>query len=120
MNRRRFLRNSAFGMIGGVGCAGIAAGVTAPRRILVKAAKFQNTPGEIRLRQGKAVVFVLTADNFPHGFSLPDFKMRMDFVPGKLVELNFTADKLGRFHFLCDNFCGEGHDMMSGWLLVGE
>ena len=40
MNRRRFLRNSAFGMIGGVGCAGIAAGVTAPRRILVKAAKF--------------------------------------------------------------------------------
>lgn len=120
MNRRRFLLYSAFGVIGGMACARLAMGVAAPRRILVKAAKFQFTPGEIRLRKGEAVVFVLAAEDFPHGFSLPDFKTRMDFLPGKTVELNFTADKPGRFHFLCDNFCGEGHDMMSGWLIVSE
>jgi heme/copper-type cytochrome/quinol oxidase subunit 2 len=26
----------------------------------------------------------------------------------------------GRFHCLCDNFCGDGHDRMSGLLIVRE
>ena len=28
--------------------------------------------------------------------------------------------KAGKFHFLCDNFCGAGHDEMSGFLIVEE
>jgi heme/copper-type cytochrome/quinol oxidase subunit 2 len=24
----------------------------------------------------------------------------------------------GRYHYLCDNFCGDGHDRMSGILIV--
>ena len=120
MNRRRFIRHATFGVVGGMACATFAVGLAAPRRILVKAAKFEFTPNEILLRKGESVVFVLTATDFPHGFSLPDFKVRADFFPGKTVELNFTPDKSGRFHLLCDNFCGEGHDMMSGWLVVTE
>ena len=60
------------------------------------------------------------AVDFPHGFGLPDFGLRVDQVPGKVVELAFTPDKAGRFHMLCDNFCGEGHDKMSGWLVVSD
>ena len=29
-------------------------------------------------------------------------------------------DRAGRFVFLCDNFCGEGHDRMTGFLVVEE
>jgi cytochrome c oxidase subunit 2 len=36
------------------------------------------------------------------------------------VEVTFTPDRAGRFVFLCDNFCGEGHDRMTGFLLVLE
>ena len=97
-----------------------AVSVAAARRIFVKAAKFEFTPNEIRLRKNEPVTFVLTAEDFRHGFSLPDFKLRADFLPGKNTELNFTADKSGHFHFLCDNFCGEGHDMMSGWRIVSD
>ena len=46
--------------------------------------------------------------------------MRVDLVPGKTVELTFTPDRAGRFVFLCDNFCGEGHDRMTGFLVVTE
>lgn len=123
MRRRRFLHVVASGALGVIGSGAfgtLAVGLTAPRRIPVKAAKFAFTPSEIRVRKGEPVVFVLTADDFPHGFNLPDFKVRTDFFPGKSVDLNFTADKSGRFHLLCDNFCGEGHDMMSGWMVVSE
>lgn len=119
--RRQFLRRVALGVTASVGGGALlAANSPAPRRIAVKAQKFVFSPSEIRVRKGEAVTFVLSAEDFPHGFSLPDFKLRRDFVPGKPAELNFTADKVGKFHFLCDNFCGEGHDMMSGWLIVSE
>jgi cytochrome c oxidase subunit 2 len=100
------------------GAAAIAAGEGGRRRIEVRAQKFEFTPKEIRLKKGEPVTFVLRAEDFPHGFSLPDFKLRRDFVPGMTVEFDFAADKTGKFHFLCDNFCGEGHDTMSGWLFV--
>ena len=34
--------------------------------------------------------------------------------------LRFTADKAGRFDFLCDVFCGDGHEDMSGTLIVDD
>ena len=120
MNRRRFMKWSAIGTLAGIGSTLPGVGAAAPRRIPVKATKFEFTPAEIRLRKGEPVVFELSAEDFPHGFSLPDFKVRRDFVPGKTLEFAFAADRSGRFPFLCDNFCGDGHDNMSGWLIVSE
>jgi cytochrome c oxidase subunit 2 len=117
LRRRRFL------LIAGAGLLASAAGLIAaeegkPRRIAVSAKKFEFSPNEIRLKKGERVVFELTALDFPHGFSVPDFGVRRDFLPGQVIELAFTADRAGRFQFLCDNFCGEGHDGMSGFLVV--
>ena len=105
-------------LLGAVGAyRAIAAG---PERILVSAAKFEFRAAEIRVRKGRPVTLVLSSADFPHGFSIPDFGARVDLVPGKTVELTFTPDRSGRFVFLCDNFCGEGHDRMSGFLVVTE
>jgi cytochrome c oxidase subunit 2 len=52
------------------------------------------------------------------GFSLPDFQTRADIVPGKVTRLRFTPDKAGSFTFLCDIFCGSGHETMNGTLNV--
>ena len=71
-----------------------------------------------RLKKGKPVTFALTTSDFVHGFNVPDFNVRADLIPGKTVEVTFTPDRAGRFAFLCDNFCGEGHDRMSGFLVV--
>lgn len=89
-------------------------------RIAVDARKFEFGPKEIRVRKGQRVTFVLTSPDFVHGFSVPDFNVRADGIPGKTVEITFVADKAGKFIYLCDNFCGEGHDKMTGFLIVTE
>ena len=54
------------------------------------------------------------------GFNLPDFGVRADIVPGKTTRLRLVPDKLGTFIFLCDVFCGSGHEEMNGKLTVVE
>ena len=100
--------------------APLAIGDPAPRRIPVVAAKFDFDKREIRVRKGEAVTLVLTSPDFVHGFSVPDLDARIDLVPGRTVELALKPQRTGRFAFLCDNFCGEGHDRMTGFLVVEE
>jgi len=90
------------------------------QRVAITAAKFEFSAHEIRVRKGQPVTLVLTASDFAHGFDLPDFNVRADLVPGKAVTVTFTPDRAGRFVFLCDNFCGDGHDVMSGLLIVTD
>ena len=116
-SRRRFLCAAA-GTLATL--AGYAAGQAAPRRIELVARKFEFTPAEISVAVGHPVTLVIRTLDFAHGFSMPDFSVRADCVPGRDVEISFTPDKVGRFGFVCDNFCGEGHDEMSGLLVVTE
>ncbi|GJJ02113.1 cytochrome-c oxidase [Duganella rhizosphaerae] len=88
------------------------------RVIKIEARKFRYAPNVIELKKGEAVVLELTALDFPHGFSLPDFKIRADLVIGKPVRVKLKPEEAGQFGFLCDNFCGSGHEEMSGTLIV--
>jgi len=100
---------------------GLAAGAIAqaqPRVIKVSAKRFTFTPSVIPLRKGEPVVLELTTEDIFMGFNLPDFGVRSDIVPGKTMKVAFTPDKAGTFTFLCDVFCGEGHETMSGKVVV--
>jgi len=112
-----FVTAVVFGLAGHYAAAATGAGA---ERIHVSAAKSGFGAREIRVRKGRPVTFVLTTDDFMHGFSIPDFNARVDLVPGKTVELTLTPDRAGRFVFLCDNFCGDDHDYMTGLLIVTE
>ena len=130
MNRRTALATALKTALGagfgiGLGSAALygasqALGQGTPRRIGLQAKKFEFTPTEITVKRGNPVTLVLTSLDFDHGFSCPDFKLRSDFIPGREIELNFTPEKAGRYLFVCDNFCGEGHDDMSGVIIVTE
>ena len=125
MKRRKVLSTllcAALGMgFGAVGRDGANRAFGQVRqRIRVTVAKFAFTPAEITVVRGSPVTLVLTALDFNHGFSCPDFRIRSDLIAGKDVELGFTPEKIGRFLFVCDNFCGEGHDDMSGVIIVTE
>jgi cytochrome c oxidase subunit 2 len=89
-----------------------------PRVIKVVAKKFVFVPSEIRLKKGETVTLQLTAPEVPMGFSLPDFSLRADIIPGQPTTLQLTPDKAGSFIFLCDVFCGSGHEDMNGTLVV--
>jgi len=89
-----------------------------PRVIKVLAKKFEFVPGEIHVKQGETVTLQFTAPEVPMGFNLPDFKVRTDILPDKVSRVRFVPDKAGTFDFVCDIFCGSGHESMEGTIVV--
>jgi cytochrome c oxidase subunit II len=91
-----------------------------PQVIQIKAKRFEYIPNEITLKQGVPVVLELTSLDRLHGFNCPAFKIRGDVKPHQITRIAFTPDKVGTFEFHCDNFCGEGHEGMTGKFIVTE
>jgi cytochrome c oxidase subunit 2 len=89
-------------------------------RVELAVSKFEFSRAEIHARRGRALTIALTATDFLHGFAVPELGPRTDCSPGRTVELAFTPERAGRFTYLSDNFCGEGHDRMHGVLIVTD
>jgi cytochrome c oxidase subunit 2 len=86
--------------------------------IKISAKRFDYSPGRLTLKKGQRVVLELTSSDVVMGFNLPDFNVRGDMIPGKVTTIEFTPDKTGEFTFLCDIFCGSGHEEMQGKITV--
>jgi cytochrome c oxidase subunit 2 len=117
--RRRFL--AGFALAAGSLAAGWRvrlAAQPAPRVIAVVARKFTYDPDVITLKVDEPVLFRLTSDDVVMGFSVPDFGVRATILPGQVTELRLTPTRTGEFTFLCDVFCGSGHENMEGTLRV--
>ena len=113
MNRRLLLGGFAATVV-----AVAARAAAEPRRIPVVARKFVFIPNEITVRQGESVVLEFSAPEVAMGFFAPELGLRTLIVPGEVSKVPFTADRAGRFDFLCDVFCGDGHEGMNGHLVV--
>jgi cytochrome c oxidase subunit II len=100
--------------------AGYVAAQPAPRAKVIKisAKRFDYAPARLTLKKGQRVVLELTSADVVMGFNLPDFNVRGDMIPGKVTRVEFTPDKTGEFTFLCDIFCGSGHEEMHGRIAV--
>jgi cytochrome c oxidase subunit II len=106
----------------------VAIGVTAVRVaaappetvIKVVAKRFDYTPGTLQLKKGVPVVIELTTQDVVMGFSAPDFGVRADIVPEKVARVRIVPDKTGTFTFVCDIFCGTGHEEMEGTIVVSD
>lgn len=113
--RRLLLTAMAWGPLGAV----LAGAAQPPERVIkVIAKRFDFTPGEIHLERGVPVLVELSSLDVPMGFNVPDFGVRSDIVPGKISRLRLNPDKRGQFIFLCDIFCGAGHESMNGMITV--
>lgn len=82
------------------------------------ARRFVYTPRDIEVKAGVPVVREITSVDFFHGFHIPDLKLRFDLPPGQVTRVRFTPDKPGVLPFLCDNFCGAGHEEMNARIVV--
>lgn len=88
--------------------------------IHMTARKFAYEPSEITVRKGEPVVLEITSLDRDHGFHLDAFGVRADVKPGQVTRVRLVPDRVGRFEFACDVFCGSGHEEMSGELVVVE
>ncbi len=94
--------------------------VPAERVIHITAKKFDFSPDSITLKKGEPVVFEISSADREHGFKLRAFGVRANVSPGKVSRIQFTPDKTGKFTFSCDVFCGDGHEEMTGTVIVNE
>jgi cytochrome c oxidase subunit 2 len=118
MRGRRRLLSAAVAVAAGAAIGARALGQTEETVVRIRVKKFEYLPAEVTLKLGVPVVFELTSEDVTMGFNLPDFKLRADVVPDKVVRLPFTPDRAGTFDFYCDVFCGDGHEDMSGKMRV--
>jgi cytochrome c oxidase subunit II len=116
-SRRRVLATGV-ALIAGAAMGAGALAQGSERVIKVVARKWVFLPGDIELKKGEPVTLEFTAPEVVMGFNAPDFKVRADIIPGQVTKVRFTPDKTGTFTFLCDIFCGDGHEGMSGRFIV--
>jgi cytochrome c oxidase subunit 2 len=86
--------------------------------IKVTAKKFEFSPETIKLKKGVAVTLELTSIDRKHGFAVPELGIRADIKPNETTRVRIVPDRLGTFTFHCDVFCGDGHEGMSGQIVV--
>jgi cytochrome c oxidase subunit 2 len=118
ISRRTFLVAAAAGTTLAATLGGRALAQSQVKVIKISARKFVFTPAMIKLKAGETVELELATEDVLMGFSIPALKMRTDLVPGQKHKLRLTPDKPGELDFLCDIFCGSGHEDMNGKFVV--
>ena len=75
---------------------------------------------ELHLQIDKPVKFLLRSLDVIHNFYVPQFRGKMDMVPGLVTFYWLTPIRTGDFEVLCAEFCGTGHYVMRGRVFVDE
>lgn len=75
---------------------------------------------EVHLPVNKPVKVFLRSKDVVHDFYVPQFRVKLDMVPGMIPTFWFTPTKVGRFEILCSEYCGVGHFNMRGHVVVED
>ena len=75
---------------------------------------------DLHLLKDQVVKLNLRALDVLHDFYVPQFRAKMDMVPGMITYYWFTPIKTGTFEILCAEYCGTGHYSMLGYVIVDE
>lgn len=85
--------------------------------IYLTAKMWQWTP-VLKLQQGKTYRLHLSSLDIQHGFSVVPVNMNFMVVPGYEYVLEITPGQAGVYNIVCNEFCGIGHHLMVGKLMV--
>ena len=75
---------------------------------------------ELHLPINVPVNLNLRSKDVLHNFTVAQFRVKMDMVPGMVTSLWFTPTKAGRYDLLCEELCGIAHHTMRGAVIVEE
>jgi cytochrome c oxidase subunit 2 len=74
--------------------------------------------GDLHLPLGEPIEVLLRSKDVLHSFYVPEFRTKMDMVPGLVTRLWLTPTRTGEFQILCAELCGTGHSYMRGTVVV--
>ena len=75
---------------------------------------------ELHVLKDRPVKFELRTIDVLHNFYVPQFRGKMDMVPGIITYYWLTPTRVGDFEVLCAEYCGTGHYAMRGRVIVDE
>lgn len=75
---------------------------------------------DMHVPKGVPIKLTMTSEDVIHSFYLPEFRKKMDVLPGKYTQMWFLPEKTGEFRIFCAEYCGTEHSLMIGKLIVLE
>jgi cytochrome c oxidase subunit 2 len=77
-----------------------------------------NAISVLRVPAGRNVRLLMTSRDVIHSFYVPEFRIKQDVLPGRYTQTWFNAVQPGRYQILCAEYCGVGHSIMRGEVIV--
>jgi cytochrome c oxidase subunit 2 len=84
----------------------------------VVAQQFIFKPDPITVPANSTVTFYVTSPDVIHGFEIVGTNANAMVVPGEVTELTVEMNEPGEYGILCNEYCGNGHHVMEGKLIV--
>ena len=78
----------------------------------------QRELNELHIPVNVPIRLTLSSQDVVHGLFIPALGVQRAVVPGREATEWFQADRTGEFRFLCSQFCGTNHSLMSGTVHV--
>jgi heme/copper-type cytochrome/quinol oxidase subunit 2 len=87
--------------------------------VTMNAGQFAFDPPVLRVNRGDRVILNLQATDVVHGFYLDGHGVDVRVEPGLAQQIEFVAERAGKFRYRCSVACGSLHPFMIGELVVG-
>lgn len=78
----------------------------------------RNVPGELHVPVNKPVKLIMNSKDVIHSFFVPEFRVKMDVIPGRYTTLWFEATTTGEKQVFCTEYCGKDHSAMLAKVVV--
>ena len=66
----------------------------------------------------RPIELLLRSQDVVHNFFVRELRLQQDSVPGMMVPVQFTANRIGQYEIVCTQLCGLGHNTMHSFLNV--
>ena len=63
---------------------------------------------------GRPVALTMISQDVFHSYSIPDFRVKREVIPGRYTTVWFEATDPGVYHLFCTQYCGTAHSAMIG------
>lgn len=77
-------------------------------------------PREIRVPAGAQVTFFTATTDVIHGFHIEGTRVNLMMIPGQVGRFEYVFREPGEHLIICHEYCGVGHHLMSGRVIVED
>jgi cytochrome c oxidase subunit 2 len=76
----------------------------------------------LQLKRGERYRLLMSSRDVQHGFSLVMVPHSLNFqmLPGYITQIELTPESVGEYPIMCNEYCGLGHHLMIGRIIVTD